>query len=63
MDGLAFLTLMPLINHQIPHVPLDFYECRIKLKMEGNHTLFTKEQTPTNQTSPHIDKKATKEEI
>jgi len=28
MDGLAFLTLMPLINHRIPHDPLDFYECR-----------------------------------
>ena len=26
MDGLAFITLMPLINHRIPHVPLDFYE-------------------------------------
>ena len=29
MDGLAFLTLMPLINNRIPHVPLDFYECTI----------------------------------
>ena len=48
MDGLAFLTLMPLINNRIPHVPLDFYECRIQLKMEGNHTLLSKEQTPIN---------------
>ena len=63
MVGLAFLTLMSLINHRIPHVPLDFYECRFSLKMESNHTLLAKEQTPTNQTSPHIDKKATKEEI
>jgi len=29
MDELAFLTLMLLINYRIPHVPLDFYECRI----------------------------------
>ena len=63
MDGLAFLTLMPLINHRIPHVPLDFYECKFYLKMEGNHTLLAKEQTLTNQTSPHMDKKATREEI
>ena len=28
MDELAFLTLMPLINYRIPHVPLNFYECR-----------------------------------
>ena len=48
MDGLEFLTLMPLINNRIPHVPLDFYECRIQLKMEGNHTLLSKEQTPIN---------------
>ena len=41
MDELAFLTLMPLINHRIPHVPLDFYECRFQLKMEVNHTLFS----------------------
>jgi len=31
--------------------------------MEGNHTLFAKEQTPTNQTSPHVDQKATRAEI
>ena len=31
--------------------------------MEGNHILLAKEQTPTNQTSPHMDKKTTKEEI
>ena len=41
MDELAFLTLMPLINHRIPHLPLDFYECRFQLKIEGNHTLFS----------------------
>ena len=63
MDGLAFLTLMPLINHRIPHVPLDLYECRFWLKMEGNRTLLAKEQTPTNQTSQHMDQKATREEI
>ena len=39
MDELAFLTLMQLINYRIPHVSLDFYECRVLLKMEGNHTL------------------------
>ena len=33
------------------------------MKMEGNHTLLAKEQTPTNQTSPHMDKKTTREEI
>ena len=32
---------MMLINHRIPHVPLDFYECRFQLKMEGNHSLFS----------------------
>ena len=31
--------------------------------MEGNQTLLTKEQTLTNQTSPHMDQKATKAEI
>ena len=31
--------------------------------MEGNHTLCTEEQTPTDQTLPHMDKKATREEI
>ena len=40
MNGLAYLTLILLINHRIPHVPLDFSECRFYLKMEGNHTLF-----------------------
>ena len=40
MDELAFLTLMLLINHRIPHVPLEFYECRFWLEMKGNHTLF-----------------------
>ena len=30
--------------------------------MEGNHTLLAKEQTPTNQTSPHMDQKPTREE-
>jgi hypothetical protein len=31
--------------------------------MVGNHTLLAKEETPTNQTSPHMDQKATKAEI
>ena len=41
MDELAFLTLMLLINHRIPHVPLEFYECRFLLEMKGNHTFFS----------------------
>ena len=41
MDELAFLTLMLLINHRIPHVPLEFYEYRFLLEMKGNHTLFS----------------------
>ena len=41
---IAFLTLMLLINHRIPHVPLEFYECRFLLEMKGNHTLSAKEQ-------------------
>jgi len=28
MDEFTFFTLISLINHRIPHVPLDFYECR-----------------------------------
>ena len=32
---------MLLINHRIPHVPLEFYECRFLLEMKGNHTLFS----------------------
>ena len=41
MDELAILTLMPLINHRIPHVPLEFYEYKFLLEMKGNHTLFS----------------------
>lgn len=32
---------MLLINHRIPHVPLEFYECRFLLEMKGNHTHFS----------------------
>ena len=35
MDELAFLTLMLLINHRIPHVLIEFYECRFWAKNEG----------------------------
>ena len=35
MDGLAFLKLLLLINHQIPHVPLELYECRFWTENEG----------------------------
>ena len=35
MDELAFLTLMLLINHRIPHVLVEFYECRFWAKNEG----------------------------
>ena len=31
--------------------------------MEGNHTLLAKEQTLINQTSSHMDQKATRAEI
>ena len=35
MDELAFLTLILLINHRIPHVLVEFYECRFLAKNKG----------------------------
>ena len=35
MDEHAFLTLMILINHRIPHVLVEIYGCRFLAKIEG----------------------------
>ena len=50
MDELTFLTLMLLINHQIPLVLVAFYECRFLAKNEGqSHPLIQGAKVPSNQ--------------
>jgi len=55
MDELAFLTLILLINHQIRHVLVEFYECMFLAKMKGNHILWSKEQKQHPITHRHAD--------
>ena len=62
MDELAFLTLMLLINHQIPLVLVAFYECRFLADNKvQSHPLIQRANMPSNHVSPrrhHMDWRA-----
>ena len=53
MDEFAFLTLMLLINHRIPHVLVEFYDCRFLAKNKGkSHPLIQGAKAASNHASP-----------